>query len=101
LSNDFYQIIARYYPREGQTEAVLELLSELTAASRTEPANLGYEYFRGVENSDEIVIIESYLDAAGFAAHREAEHFQRIGVGQIIPLLEGRVIVKMNAALDA
>ena len=80
---------------------MLDLLAELTAASRTEPSNLSYEFFRGVENVDEIVIIENYTDAAGFAAHREAEHFQRIGIGQIIPLLENRVVAKMTVALDA
>ncbi|SDT29345.1 putative quinol monooxygenase [Microterricola viridarii] len=101
MSTDFYQVIARYYPLAGQTETVLALLVDLAAASRTEPANIAYDFFRGVENADEIVIIESYTDAAGFAAHREAEHFERIGLGQIIPLLENRVVVKMNASLDA
>lgn len=101
MSTDFYQVIARYYPLAGETETVLTLLVELAAASRTEPANIAYDFFRGVENAGEIVIIESYTDAAGFAAHREAEHFERIGLGQIIPLLENRVVVKMNASLDA
>lgn len=101
MSTDFYQVIARYYPLAGETETVLALLAELTAASRTEPANISYEFFRGVENPDEIVIIESYTDAAGFAAHRDTEHFQQIGVGRIIPLLENRVVAKMTATLDA
>lgn len=101
MSTDFYQVIARYYPLAGETETVLALLAELAAASRAEPANISYEFFRGVENPDEIVIIESYTDAAGFAAHRDTEHFSRIGVGRIIPLLENRVVAKMNASLDA
>lgn len=101
MSADFYQVIARYYPQEGQTETVLGHLAELAAASRTEPANLGYEFFRGVENPDEIVIIESYTDAAGFDAHRAAPHFETIGLGTIIPLLDNRVVVKMKASPDA
>ncbi len=101
MSTDFYQVIARYYPLEGETETVLALLAELAAASRTEPANISYEFFRGVENPGEIVIIESYTDAAGFAAHREAEHFERIGLGRIIPLLANRIVAKANARVDA
>ncbi len=101
MSADFYQVIARYYPQEGQTETVLGHLAALAAASRTEPANLSYDFFRGVENPDEIVIIESYTDAAGFDAHRAAPHFETIGLGRIIPLLANRVVVKMNASPDA
>ncbi|MEF3402916.1 putative quinol monooxygenase [Agromyces sp. CCNWLW203] len=96
-----FQVIARYFPLPGETETVLELLGELAAASRTEPANRAYDFYRGVANPDEIVILERYDDAAGFAAHRETEHFQRIGVGRIIPLLDDRVIERYVEATDA
>ncbi|MCD2440719.1 antibiotic biosynthesis monooxygenase [Agromyces sp. SYSU K20354] len=96
-----FQVIARYHPLEGRTDAVLELLGELAAASRAEPANQAYEFYRGVERPDEIVILERYDDEAGFAAHRESEHFQRIGVGRIIPMLADRVIERYVAAPGA
>ncbi|MFF2276712.1 putative quinol monooxygenase [Agromyces sp. NPDC058126] len=101
MSAPQFQVIARYFPRPGETEAVLELLGELAAASRTEPANRAYDFYRGVANPDEIVILERYDDEAGFAAHRESEHFQRIGVGRIIPLLADRVIERYREAEDA
>ena len=58
MSTPQFQVIARYFPQAGQTEAVLTLLGELAAASRTEPANRAYDFYRGVTNSDEIVILE-------------------------------------------
>jgi len=38
------------------------------------------------------VILEKYRDANGLTAHRETEHFQRLGFGTIIPLLERREV---------
>lgn len=101
MSAPQFQVIARYLPLPGNTETVLELLVELAAASRTEPANRAYDFYRGVENPDEIVILERYDDAAGFAAHRDSEHFQRIGMGRIIPLLADRIIERYQEATDA
>lgn len=101
MSAPQFQVIARYYPLPGETEAVLALLGELAEASRTEPANRAYDFYRGVANPDEIVILERYDDEDGFAAHRESEHFQRLGVGRIIPLLADRVIERYVEAVDA
>ncbi|SIO04331.1 putative quinol monooxygenase [Agromyces cerinus] len=101
MSAPRFQVIARYFPLPGETETVLELLGELAEASRTEPANHAYDFYRGVANPDEIVILERYDDEAGFAAHRESEHFQRIGVGRIIPLLADRVIERYVEVTDA
>jgi quinol monooxygenase YgiN len=92
MTTQYHQVIAHYYVSEGSLDRVLPLLDELTAASRAEPANLGYDYFCGREDPNHIVILERYTDVDGFAAHRASEHFQRIGVGQIIPLLDNRVI---------
>jgi quinol monooxygenase YgiN len=101
VSSPQFQVIARYFPLPGETETVLALLGELAAASRTEPANRAYDFYRGVVNPDEIVILERYDDEAGFAVHRETPHFQQIGVGRIIPLLADRVIERYVEATDA
>ncbi|MET1018546.1 MAG: putative quinol monooxygenase, partial [Microterricola sp.] len=67
----------------------LDLLAELPEATRAEPGCISFEYFRNVENPNEIVIVERFVDEAGFATHRETEHFTRIGE-QIAPLLAAR-----------
>lgn len=89
MSDTFFQVIARYQPSGGHLETVLELLAELTVATRAEPSCISFEYFRNVENPDEIVIVERFVDEAGFAAHRGAEHFTRIGE-EMAPLLAAR-----------
>lgn len=101
MSTSYFQVIAHYFPAPDQVENVLGLLGELAAASRTEAANLSYEYFQGAEDPAHIVILERYTDAAGFAAHREYDHFKTIGLGQIIPKLASRRIESYEGSTDA
>lgn len=87
-----YVVVARYLARPETAEEVAALLPELAAASRTEPANLDYVISQDLEDPTRFIIVETYTDEAGFAAHREAEHFQRLGVGTIMPLLADRTV---------
>ena len=101
MSSKYFQVIAHYFPQPDEVQNVLGLLSGLAAASRTEEANLSYEFFRGEEDPVHIVILERYTDAAGFAAHREYDHFKTIGLGQIIPKLASRRVESYEGSTDA
>lgn len=92
-----YTVVARYVARPDTADQVARLLPELAAASRTEPANLDYVIARDLEDPTRFVIVETYVDESGFAAHREAEHFRRIGAGTIIPLLADRTVAGFHA----
>lgn len=92
MTAPYFQVIAHYHAQQGQQDQVRALLAELAQASRTEAANLSYAFFVSPEDACHFVILERYTDAAGFDAHRNSEHFQRIGFGQIIPLLERREV---------
>ncbi|KZF03940.1 hypothetical protein A2J03_27495 [Rhodococcus sp. EPR-157] len=87
-----FHVVAEYWLRTETSDEVLGHLARLAAASRNEPANLGYEYFRNVRNSLHVTILETYLDEAGFDAHRVSSHFEEIGKGKILPLLTERVV---------
>ncbi|GAA1079243.1 putative quinol monooxygenase [Nocardiopsis composta] len=91
-SGRHYLVLAEYLPEEGRTAEVLALLGELAEASRAEPGNLGYRFHRDAERPDRILIVEHYTDAAAFQAHRDSEHFRRIGAGRILPLLAERTV---------
>lgn len=67
-------------------------LARLAAASRTEPANISYEFFRDAEDPAHVVVLERYVDAAGFDAHLKSEHFETIGKTEIIPRLATRTV---------
>lgn len=92
MAEKYLQVIAHYRAKADEVEAVAYLLEDLSAASRAEEANISYDYFQGVHDKAHFVILERYRDAEGFAAHRDQEHFKTIGIGQIIPRLESRLV---------
>ena len=87
-----YQVIAHYRARPGSGEEVARNLIELAEASRLEQGNLSYVVTRSLEDADHFVIVEAYESAGGFAAHRDSEHFQRVGLGRIVPALADRTV---------
>ncbi|GAA4641223.1 putative quinol monooxygenase [Gordonia humi] len=89
------QVIAHYYAKPDTADDVLAALTRLAAASRTEPGNRTYEFFRGVEAPEHIVILESYDSQAALDAHRASDHFRSIGVGRIIPMLTERAVIEL------
>ena len=92
-----FDVVAVYTVKPGSEDEVLAQLHLLAEASRAEEGNLRYEYFRGVEDPRRIVILESYRTAADFDAHRATDHFQQIGGGLIIPLLQDRTVSTYGA----
>ncbi|KUF06379.1 putative quinol monooxygenase [Leucobacter sp. G161] len=93
-----FTVIARYNATPETAEEVAALLPRLAAGSRTEAGNISYTITRDLEQPERFVIVEEYRSAEDFAAHRETTHFQEIGLGQIIPLLEDRQVATYGPA---
>lgn len=87
-----FRVTAHYFAQPEKVDEIVPLLKELAQDSRGEPDNIDYVVAQNLENESHFVITETYTDEEGFAAHRDTEHFQNIGVKQIIPLLENRII---------
>lgn len=87
-----FHVVAKYGAKQEMTEDVLGFLAQMAAATRREPGNVSYDFYRGLEDSTQIVILESYHDAQDFDRHRESQHFLDLGVRQIIPRLVSRHI---------
>ncbi|AIO29153.1 antibiotic biosynthesis monooxygenase [Burkholderia cepacia] len=100
MNEPYLQVIAHFFAKPGNGDRVIELLAELAPATRTEPQNLDYAYFRSAENPDHIVILERYRYADGLDVHRDTPHFQRIGVGAIFPLLDRRDVLRFMVQPD-
>jgi len=92
MARPYLQVIAHYFAKPGNGDTIVKHLTELAAATRTEPKNLYYDFFRSPHDPDHFVILEQYSEADGLAVHRETEHFQRLGLGTIIPLLDRREV---------
>ncbi|WP_435532037.1 putative quinol monooxygenase [Roseateles amylovorans] len=96
----YLQVIAHYHVKPGLGDRVSELLGELTAATRQEPKNLGYDFYRSPQDPDRFVILERYTDASGLDDHRAAPHFQRLGFGTIIPMLVSRQVQSFEVSVN-
>ena len=83
-------IIARWTIDPSNMETVMEQLPRLVEGSRSEPGCLAYTPYieHGAPNS--ILIFEQYKSMEAIEAHRASEHFQKIAVAQIVPLLKTR-----------
>ncbi|GAA1664457.1 putative quinol monooxygenase [Microbacterium lacus] len=81
---------ALWVARDGEAERVRGFLTELIAASRSEPGNLSYQAFEDAERPGAFRIFEVYRDERAFQDHAASDHFQRLAQDGAVPLLEER-----------
>ena len=85
-----FVLVVRMRTREGEEERALEVMRELGAASRQEPGCEAYVQCRDPEDARSFLFYEQYRDQAAFDEHGATEHFQRLAVGELFPLMESR-----------
>ncbi|MGY6658811.1 putative quinol monooxygenase [Amycolatopsis sp. TRM77291] len=84
-----FVVVARYVT--AHRDHVLGLLEPMAAASRREPGCLSYTVHSGTGDGV-VVIVEEYESEQDFTAHCESEHFRRIVLGEVVPLLSERQV---------
>ncbi|HET6683984.1 MAG TPA: putative quinol monooxygenase [Gaiella sp.] len=89
-------VVARYLVTAGREAAVAPLLEENAEASRTEPGCLEFSVYQAIDDPRRFLLYERYTDEAAFQAHRRTEHFGRIIEQQVVPLLEERVVTRLE-----
>lgn len=85
-----FVVVAKWRAKEGEADKVEEAIRKLAPLSRREPGNLLYQPHRDPEDPNLFFFYEQYAGEAGYKAHTESEHFQELGFGTAIPLLESR-----------
>jgi quinol monooxygenase YgiN len=85
-----YVLIVRMKAQEGNEERAAQLMAELAATTREEPGCEAYVPCRETEDPSSFTIFERYRDQAAFEEHGQTEHFQRLAVGELFPLLGPR-----------
>ncbi|GAA5040677.1 quinol monooxygenase YgiN [Thermocatellispora tengchongensis] len=85
-----FVVTALWTAKRGEEENVARILAELVGPSRDEPGSLFYQPHRDPEDPRRFFFYEQYTDRAAYEAHGSSEHFQKLGFGQAIPLLESR-----------
>jgi quinol monooxygenase YgiN len=85
-----YVVSALWRANEGEEDRIARICQEMTPLSREEPGNLFYQSHRSPEDRRLFYLYEQYENEAGYQAHQDTEHFQRLVVGEAIPNLESR-----------
>ncbi|TLV03907.1 putative quinol monooxygenase [Dyadobacter luticola] len=91
MNDEPIYLFATWQAKDGQIDAVLDILRELAVKSREEEGNLFYKIHQGMADKNTIILYEGYKDEAALAAHRASEHFQSMVIGKAVSLLENRV----------
>jgi quinol monooxygenase YgiN len=85
-----YVLFVRLRAQEGSEERAAAVVRELAAASNNEPGCEAYVPCIDPDDPRSIVIYEQYVDKDAWQSHSETEHFQRLGAGELFPLMESR-----------
>ncbi|MCF0039720.1 putative quinol monooxygenase [Dyadobacter fanqingshengii] len=94
-------LFAKWQVKKGHLDSVLNLLTEVSQKSENEAGNLFYDLYQSHNNPDMLIFCEGYADDASLASHQKSEHFQRIVIDEIAPMLEEvEVILTAPVQLD-
>ena len=85
-----FVLVVRMKANEGLEDRAVEIARELAEASRAEPGCESYVPCRDPEDSRSFLFYEAYRDKEAFEAHGATEHFQRLALGELFPLMESR-----------
>jgi quinol monooxygenase YgiN len=84
-----FVLVVKMRLKEGEEARALDVIRELTAATRQEPGNEAYVPCVDPDDSRSVIFYEQYVDMDAFEAHGASEHFQRLAVGRLWDLLDG------------
>jgi quinol monooxygenase YgiN len=85
-------IVARWRPRDGQIEKIEAILRELAKEVRREPGNVQFIVNRSLDDPNDFLLYEQYVNEQAFLDHRQTPHFKTLVLEQAVPLLERREI---------
>src|ERR1700750_1576125 len=85
-------VFARWKVKEGNLEQVMQLLKVLRTETLAEEGNLFYKVHKSNSDANTLIIFEGYSSAASQQAHVNSDHFQKLAVGGIVPLLSEREV---------
>jgi len=88
-------LAATWEAKEGQAEAVADILRRMAGAVKSEPGTLIFWPHRSSANDRVFFLYELFADDAAFAAHQQTEHFKTLVIGQALPKLARRERVQL------
>lgn len=92
-------VIARFFPKSGQEDAVEGILLGMVAPTRNEPGCNRYDLYRVKDGPVQFALFEIYKDQAALEAHRATEHYKSYRA-RIMDLLSEPISVLVLNGVD-
>jgi len=96
--NDGFVVAIMLEAKEGEAEALAEILRVLTAPTMAEPGVKLFLPYRSPTNRSLFFIFELYVNEAGWAAHEATDHF-KAAIKELLPRVTRRERVPFIAFL--
>jgi quinol monooxygenase YgiN len=93
-------IVVKFLVKAEFVDRWMELAAPFTDATRAEPGNLWFEWYRSVETPNEFVLVEAFRDGDAGRVHVESEHFAAALAAMPAALLETPKIVSQVVDQD-
>src|SRR5882724_8874401 len=87
--NDGFVVAIMLEAREGQADALAEILRVLTPPTMAEPGVKLFLPYRSPKDPLSFFIFELYVDAAAWSAHEQTEHF-KTAIKELLPRVARR-----------
>ncbi len=88
-------LAATWEAKEGEAEAVADILRRMASAVNAEPGTLLFWPHRSTSNDRVFFLYELFADDGAFQAHQQTEHFKNLVIGQALPKLARRERVQL------
>ncbi|MCF8606809.1 antibiotic biosynthesis monooxygenase [Gordonia sp. HY442] len=69
-------IVVRFKVADEHVDGWLDRTREFTQATRNEPGNLWFDWFRSADDPSEFALIEAFADGDAGGAHVNSQHFK-------------------------
>jgi quinol monooxygenase YgiN len=83
-------VTALWEARDGEADAVADILARFAPQARQEPGVKLFLVHRALENPGQFLFYELFEDATAFDAHQKTAHFKALIVGEGVPRLARR-----------
>ena len=87
--NDGFVVAIMLEAKDGEAEALAEILRVLTAPTMAEPGVKLFLPYRSLTNRSLFFIFELYVNEAGWAAHEATDHF-KAAIKELLPRVTRR-----------
>jgi quinol monooxygenase YgiN len=83
-------VAATWEARDGEADAVADILARFAPQARQEPGVKLFLVHRGVSNPAQFLFYELFDNEAAVAAHQQTDHFKTLILGEGVPRLTKR-----------